>query len=282
MLLMKNTKPLADATAKLGDAITNALVVGIKSFAKLIVSIFNGMATAIGESTPEMIDATRNLAVSIIDGLANAIREGGDLVVYAAQELSDAVLDAMHLPFRSKSPSKATYELGENVVQGLTNGLVALSGKASNAAEGVGFNAIDSMRKSISGISDVIDSDMDMHPTITPILDLSDVKNNAGSLGSMLSTKPITVDAALSKVNSISTGYQSVPSSKTLQDMQALTASMAAKTMNTQDQSTPRPVEFHIGTVEDGDSLFRRARANDRMLSLAEGGDSQQMIGLGI
>lgn len=44
----------------------------------------------------------------------------------------------------------------------------------------------------------------------------------------------------------------------------------------------PRPVVFQIGTVQDGDTLLRRARANDRMLSLAEGGDSNQMAGIGI
>ena len=43
-----------------------------------------------------------------------------------------------------------------------------------------------------------------------------------------------------------------------------------------------RPIAMHIGTVEDGDSLFRRARAADKMLSMAEGGDSQQIGGLGI
>lgn len=39
----------------------------------------------------------------------------------------------------------------------------------------------------------------------------------------------------------------------------------------------PRPIQFHVGTVEDGDSLFRKARATDRMLAMAEGGDSQQV-----
>jgi hypothetical protein len=46
--------------------------------------------------------------------------------------------------------------------------------------------------------------------------------------------------------------------------------------------AAPRPVQFHIGTVEDGDTLLRRARATDRMMSLAEGGDSMQMRGIGI
>lgn len=38
-----------------------------------------------------------------------------------------------------------------------------------------------------------------------------------------------------------------------------------------------RPQVFHIGTVEDGDSLLRRARAADELLSLAEGGNSTQV-----
>jgi hypothetical protein len=63
----------------------------------------------------------------------------------------------------------------------------------------------------------------------------------------------------------------------------ALTAALAVKSVNPKEPvTTPRPVEFHIGTIQDGDSLLRRARADNKMLSLAEGGDSPQIVGLGL
>jgi hypothetical protein len=73
--------------------------------------------------------------------------------------------------------------------------------------------AVDSLSKSLTGFSDLITADVDIRPRITPVLDLSSVKKDAGQIGGMLSTQPISVDSAYAKAVSAKAGYMSNRSS---------------------------------------------------------------------
>ena len=55
-----------------------------------------------------------------------------------------------------------------------------------------------------------------------------------------------------------------------------------ASALTNSNGAQPRPLNVFVDTVEDGDSLLRRARANDNMLSIAEGSNSKQLQGLGV
>jgi hypothetical protein len=61
------------------------------------------------------------------------------------------------------------------------------------------------MSKSVAGFSDLITADVDVQPTITPVLDLTNIKKGSGQIGSLLSTQPVSVDAAYAKALAIST-----------------------------------------------------------------------------
>ena len=53
------------------------------------------------------------------------------------------------------------------------------------------------MRKSIGDISQIIGNDVDMNPTITPVLDLSDIRKNAGTIDSALGAYKVGVSTYL-------------------------------------------------------------------------------------
>lgn len=248
--------------------------------ATCILNFINGLSTAIDKHSTEIGKAAGKLMVSLgrglKDGFGAAIREVANGVGGPMGFLLGKMADALG----AKSPSTKTFTFGMDLAQGISNGLTSYSGVAEKSAEGVGHATIESMRKSISGMSDLMSEPIDINPTITPVLDLTNVQKGAGQLGSMLTTKPISVGTTYSNANTVSTGL-TLPanSAKTLAD--TLTAALAAKPVTT-TKTTPRPVEFHIGTIQDGDSLLRRARAANTMVSLAEGGDSTQIVGLGI
>jgi tape measure domain-containing protein len=258
--------------------------------AEVIVNFVNGISTAIDDHAEEIGIAAGKLAVALGRGLKNgiggAIREVAKGVDGPVGLLLNKMADAMGV----KSPSTKTYAMGVYLGQGLSNGLDAYAGVAAKSAEGVGHGAIDSMRKSISGMSDLIANDITVNPTITPVLDLTSMQKDAQGIDAMLSTKPISVGATYSQATSASTGYGNTKTAiaqsagQTSTDIKALTAAISAVKPNANGQTpvAPRPVQFHIGTVQDGDSLLQRARATDKMLSLAEGGDSPQMVGIGI
>jgi tape measure domain-containing protein len=258
--------------------------------ANLIVNFVNGISTAIDDHAAEIGTAAGKLAVALGRGLKNgigaAVREVANGVGGPVGLLLGKMADAMGV----KSPSTKTYAFGMYLGKGLSNGLNAYAGLAEKSAANVGHGAVASMRKSISGMSDLIANDISVNPTITPVLDLTTMQKDALGIDSMLSTKPITVGATYSQAASASTGYTNTKTAiaqtgttQTSSDIKALTAALSAVKPNATGQTpTARPVEFHIGTVQDGDSLLQRARATDKMLSLAEGGDSPQMVGIGI
>lgn len=55
----------------------------------------------------------------------------------------------------------------------------------------------------MSGFSDLITGPVDIQPVITPVLDLSSVKKDAGQIGTVLGRQPISVDSAYSKAAAI-------------------------------------------------------------------------------
>jgi len=95
-----------------------------------------------------------------------------------------AVLDFLGI----KSPSRLAAEAGRYVDEGLAGGLKSYAKMVNKEALGVGKGAMNSLNDSIGGISDVVNSDIDMQPTIRPVLDLSDVRAGAGAISGMLGT----------------------------------------------------------------------------------------------
>ena len=60
--------------------------------------------------------------------------------------------------------------------QGLIVGLKNMQGEVENASTGVSEGAIKAAQDTIKQIADFIDTDATLHPQITPIVDMTDVK----------------------------------------------------------------------------------------------------------
>ena len=73
-----------------------------------------------------------------------------------------------------------------------------------------GGAAIKGMKDSIADISKLVEMDMDMNPTITPVLDLSAIKKDSKLIGGMLSVPSLPIDNAYVRAMSISSDQQQV------------------------------------------------------------------------
>ena len=69
---------------------------------------------------------------------------------------------------------------------------------------------MDSLRDSLSNISEAIDSDIDFSPTITPVLDLSEIQNGAKSINGIIDTNARLSFGASANLNAISSGFNSI------------------------------------------------------------------------
>jgi len=121
----------------------------------------------------------------------------------AIEKVMDAIADKMVKSIKAKlkikSPSRVFMEIGDFTGKGLAKGLDGTAKIVAKSASDVGDGAIDSVRKSISGFSDLITSDMATKPVITPVLDLSGVRKEAAQMGKLLPDQGISLDAAYAK-----------------------------------------------------------------------------------
>lgn len=202
-------------TSKLPDIIDTAF--------KLIITFINGLADAIRENDDDIFYAVSNLidaiigafknlmykfgevGMNIVDGMVEGLKSRVKNLAKSAADLAESALDSAKEALGINSPSKAFAEVGKYSVQGFVNGLNKFSGLASDEAGNVGLSAMDSLRNAVGNIADLVSGNMDMNPTIRPVLDLGSVTSGIGTMDSLFNaSRGITVDGIVDKTSSIS------------------------------------------------------------------------------
>lgn len=189
------------------NGVSNNLPRVIQAGVNLILNFINGIANAIRNNSYAMGQAGGNLASAIVEGMVRGIAGGISAVVGAAENLAKSALQAAKNKLGIHSPSKEFEDVGKFSALGVGVGLTKYSYIAAKAAEGVGEESIEALRKSISGISDVLTTDANFNPIIRPVLDLTDVKKQSSQIGSVLAPAPIKTDLSYSRAKDASTGY---------------------------------------------------------------------------
>lgn len=120
-----------------------------------------------------------------VQGFANGITNNKYLATNAGSSIGKAALDAAKKAIDAHSPSRESFKLGRFFDQGFINGIYKLRDKVYNSSYSVGTYAKDGLNRSLSRIADIISNNVDAQPTIRPVLDLSDVKNQASRIGTI-------------------------------------------------------------------------------------------------
>ena len=99
---------------------------------------------------------------------------------------------------KSNSPSKLTIQAGKWIGEGLVIGMGRMTKAVYNAGSGLGELATGSISSAVNQISAVLNSDIDSKPTITPVLDLSNVTSGANAINGLFSgNRTLTVDTGV-------------------------------------------------------------------------------------
>lgn len=177
------------------------------------------VGAALGKSAST---ALYQAGVDAAAGLVRGLQLQQKKLEHQMDVLANAMVRAIKAKLGIKSPSRAFMEIGGYSIQGMIKGMKNMTRAAEKSAGGVGTSAIDSMKKSLSGMSNLITNDINVSPTITPVLDLSSVRRDATQIGSMLSNRPISVDSSYSKAKYVASQMMS-------EQDPAVAASLSAK-----------------------------------------------------
>jgi tape measure domain-containing protein len=198
---------VADIIVTFLNAIGRNLPKIIQAGIDLVISFMNGIGDGVRNNGAKVADAAWNMVTGIIDGVVNGLKQLGHKVLDAMWNMVKNAWDGVLDFFGIGSPSKEGHWLGQMIDQGIANGLTDYTHVAEKAAEGMGTNVLDTMGKTISGLGDMIGGDVDMNPVITPVLDLSQVRNEAAGLASILGAQPLDVGSSYSGAANASAEY---------------------------------------------------------------------------
>lgn len=137
--------------------------------------------------------------VDAAQGMVDGLKAKQKAIEKIMDTIAASMIKALKKKLGIKSPSVEMAKLGAFSAEGLAEGMRGMTGIIERAADGNGKAALEAMRKSLTNMSDLVVGPLDVRPTITPVLDLSNVKKNAGQIGTMLATGPISVDSAYAK-----------------------------------------------------------------------------------
>ena len=161
-------------------------------------------ASTLGTSASK---ALYQAAVDSAQGLVDGLEANMDKIEIQMDKIADAMVAAIKRKLGIKSPSRVFMQIGKFSNEGLADGLKKYSGVVTTASGLVGQEAIDAMKKSISGLSTLMDANVDMNPTIAPILDLTKVKKDASQLGGILGAHPLAIAQAYRQAQALSSEY---------------------------------------------------------------------------
>lgn len=176
----------------------------------LLEAFIEGIEHGINDRMPNLIQDFIGLGGELIAGIAKGLLGGVGKALSAIGSVCTSILNKAKSIFDSHSPSKEFETIGRWNDEGLAQGLLKYSRYAENAASNVGENTMDSLRDSLSNISEAIDSDIDFSPTITPVLDLSEIQNGAKSINGIIDTNARLSFGASANLNAISSGFNSI------------------------------------------------------------------------
>lgn len=116
-----------------------------------------------------------SLGVNITEGIIKGMNSKERDLMDASASLAQKTKEAAEKELGVKSPSRVFMAIGTHVVNGFTQGILQNGSKVVGSITDMGRNAVSTMSSVISEISEVIDADMDVAPTIRPVIDVTDI-----------------------------------------------------------------------------------------------------------
>lgn len=173
-----------------------------------ITDFVNGLADAIDRKSWALRSAGRKLAFAIVDGMTGGLASKVGSLVRSARDLASSAVEGAKRLLGVASPSKVFEWIGEMTGEGMAVGMTNTAKMVSDASASTGSGAVEAMRESISGMSDLLEMETDLNPTITPVLDLSDFNRGASEIAKSFGKQNVDVSMAYSGAKDASRRYQ--------------------------------------------------------------------------
>lgn len=188
-------------------------------------------------------------------GRAQGILDNQYLVDEAFDTEYDETMDGVEDNYGIASPSKVFARIGKFLDLGLAKGIVDNIRVVKDASEISGNSAIDSMKAVVGHISDIINGEVQVDPTIRPVLDLSGVEGGAAAIDSMFGgtsyslTRGVDAQTSSGSINDLI--------NQMLANQMTMTPATAGSPINMYVYAAPGQSEEEIANIVEQKIMFR-------------------------
>ena len=179
------------------DEIKEGVLSGEMSLWEGFKEMISDIIEKIGEKVKDFVDAGKKLIGGFIKGIFSKKKDATD----AASELGSDTVDSLNSKegLDEHSPSVKGFDSGENLYKGLINGM----NKGEKEVKSSAMKLSSAIKQVLADTSDLAEDNMEIHPVISPVLDLSNVSNVGNLVGNL---NPV---ASMSMASSISSLHDS-------------------------------------------------------------------------
>lgn len=168
-------------------------------------NVISGSVSAANGKSFEFVTVGSNLMAGLREGILSKAAEIAESAVNVVKNAINSAKKVLGIA----SPSKVFAEIGRYTDEGFIKGLDSYATKVSDASANIGMIAIDSTQDALAHIGTLADSDLNITPTIRPVVDMNSIQTGTLNIGANLDkfmVKPVDslsqiVSDAQNKIN---------------------------------------------------------------------------------
>ena len=182
-----------------GQHLADGLLNGMRSNSSQFIGVFSSSVNQAVNGVRAYYNGFYDAGRYLVEGFANGIRNYASSAATAAANMASSAKEAADRALDIGSPSKIMMQVGRFFTEGFSIGITDREDMVSDSSEKVARKAISTLNDMLATSS--IDDLFDASPTITPVLDLSAISKQAGSIDSMLSRSIAPSEAELREID---------------------------------------------------------------------------------
>ena len=170
----------------LGSGFINKMISGIKGMFGGARSAGTGAANSAKSGAQSGSSGFSSIGRSMVQGMISGIGGLAGSLYEKARSVAKSAYEAAKNALGINSPSKLFMGLGAGTIEGFVKGISDNMSDVSKSSEGIANSAYKAVSRTIGAVTEAMNTNVDMNPTITPVLDLTNIQNGSRTIGSLL------------------------------------------------------------------------------------------------
>jgi hypothetical protein len=179
-----------------GSGLVDAMAGGMGSN-KAANTAAGDLATAAANEAKSKTFRFQSVGKHLSDGLAKGISSGRSTVVNAAAEVVAAAIARAKTKAEISSPSRVMMGVGKFFSLGFANGITKYGKAATKSSENMVDSSINTVSGMFSSLSSLADDNIDVQPTIAPVVDMSNIRSASGYMNGVFADRSFGVRTSL-------------------------------------------------------------------------------------